>query len=159
MRALVAALAVATSVPAHAACTMERAVYRDRDLVAELAFAPVGGQAVSNSFTLAVRDGPAMQGHVLWADDPARPYGQLMSDCPEGDVTGEELADCTLWQGVVYAIGGDGVLGLIPGEGKEAPERLLLADLAYQMRWSAAYAKSNMKTLPWDEFRLSGCQE
>jgi hypothetical protein len=114
---------------------------------------------VTNRFRLVMRDGPVFDGHVLWTDDPARPYGQLLHQCPEGDVTGDEIAACTVWQGTVYALAPDGAVGLMPAEGQPAPERLLLADLGYQMRWSATWEKAALKAVPWDEFRLSGCQE
>jgi hypothetical protein len=146
--------------PGFAACPVELSVYRDRDAIAELNFTPVDAQAaVTNRFRLIMRDGPVFEGHVLWTDDPARPYGQLLNQCPEGDVTGDELAECTVWQGTIYALGADGSVGLMPAEGQPAPERLLLADLGYQMRWSAAWEKAALKAMPWDEFRLSGCQE
>ena len=145
---------------AQAACPIELSVYRDRDAIAELNFTPVGGQAaVANHFKLVMRDGPVFEGHVLWTDDPARPYGQLMHECPEGDVTGEELRACTVWQGTIYALGADGSAGLLPAEGEEAPGTLLLADLGYQMRWSAAWSKVGLKAMPWDAFTLAGCQE
>lgn len=158
---LVAALAAGLGVsPSLAACPVELAVYRDRDAIAGIDFMPVDSQAaVTNRFRMAMRDGPVFEGHVLWTGDPARPYGQLLHDCPEGDVTGEEIAACTVWQGTVYALGADGAVGLMPGQGEPAPERLLLADLGYQMRWSAAWEKAGLTAVPWDEFRLSGCRE
>jgi hypothetical protein len=159
-RLLSTILAVAAVTPAFAACPIELAVYRDRDLVAELNFAPVDAQvAVTNRFKLIIRDGPVFEGHVLWTNDPARPYGQLMFQCPDGDVTGEELAACTVWQGTVYTVAADSVVGLMPAEGEPAPAKLLLADLGYQMRWSATWDKAGLKATPWDEFTLSGCQE
>jgi hypothetical protein len=159
-RFLAAVAVLAGAAPAVAACPVELAVYRDRDAMAELNFSPVDAQAaVTNKFRLLMRDGPVFEGHVLWTDDPARPYGQLLFECPEGDVTGEELAACTVWQGTIYTLGADNAAGLLPGEGEPAPERLLLADLGYQMRWSATWEKAGLKAVPWDEFRLSGCQE
>ncbi len=158
---MLAAAAVAVqAMAAFAACPIELALYRDRDAIAGLDFTPTGGQAaVANSFRLVMRDGPVFEGHVLWTDEPARPYGQLLHECPEGDVTGEELAACTVWQGTIYAIGADGGVNLMPAQGEPAPERLLLADLGYQMRWSQAWEKAGLTAVPWDEFRLSGCQE
>ncbi|MBX3532434.1 MAG: hypothetical protein KF849_17675 [Rhizobiaceae bacterium] len=157
----VAAVAVGAGMaPALAACPVELAVYRDRDAIAELNFSPVDAQAaVTNRFKLIMRDGPVFEGHVLWTDDPARPYGQLLFECPEGDVTGDELAACSVWQGTIYTLGADNTIGLMPGEGEPAPEKLLLADLGYQMRWSATWEKAGLKAVPWDEFRLAGCQE
>jgi hypothetical protein len=159
-RTVLALLASGVAAPALAACPIELAVYRDRDLVAELNFSPVLAQAaVTNRFKIVMRGGPVFEGYVLWTDDPARPYGQALHECPEGDVTGDELAACTVWQGTIYTVSAEGTVGLMPGEGEPAPAKLLLADLGYQMRWSQTWEKAGLKATPWDEFSLSGCQE
>lgn len=157
---LAAGLILLSALPALAACPIELSTYADRDGVAEIAFRPVDAQAaVTNRFRMAMRGGPLFEGVVMWTDEPARPSGLLMYDCPEGDVTGAELAACTIWQGVVYAVGDDGEIGLLPGEGEPAPGRLLLADLGYQMRWAPGFETAGLYTAPWDVFTLSGCQE
>lgn len=156
---LIAALMLTTSA-AHAACPIELAIYSDRDGIAELNFAPVEQvAAVTNMFRLVMRGGPIFEGHVMWTQEPARPYGQLMFKCPEGDVTGEELDACTVWQGVIYGIDDKGEVGLLPAEGEPAPASLVLADLAYQMQGAPAFTTAGLATVPWDGFTLSGCQE
>lgn len=95
----------------------------------------------------------------MWSDDPARPNGLLMFQCPQGDVTGAELEACTLWQGVIYAVDGQGEIGLLPGEGSPAPQSLIFADLGYQLRHAPAFANAGLFTVPWDGFKLSGCQQ
>jgi len=159
-KALLAALSMLPAFPAHAACPVELATYHDRDGVAELEFTPVAGSAaVTNRFRVLLKDGPQFDGVVMWTDDPARSNGLLMSACPEGDLTGAEIEACTVWQGVIYAIGEGGEIGLLPAEGKPAPRQLLLADLASWMRNAPAFANAGLSTVPWDGFTLAGCQE
>ncbi len=154
------AAALAAASPATAACPVELAIYRDRDGVAEIAFRPAAGSAaVTNKFQMAMRGGPLFEGVVMWTEEPARPYGQVMFNCPEGDVTGAELDACTLWQGVIYGVDGEGGVGLLPGEGEPAPSSIILSDLAYQMRGAPAFSSAGLFTVPSDVFALSGCQE
>lgn len=146
--------------PALADCPIELATYRDRDEVAEIAFSPVDGRAaVTNQFQVAMDGGPLFEGVIMWTDDPERPRGMVFFNCPEGDVTGTELDACTLWEGVVYGIDEKGDVDLLPGEGKPAPHKLILADLGYNMRWAPNFRNAGLYTVPWDVFTLSGCQE
>lgn len=160
MRAAAALALLLAAQPAFAACPVELATYRDRDGVAELNFAPVDARAaVTNMFKMLLPGGTELEGVVMWTENPSRPNGMIMRNCPEGDVTGDELAACTIWQGVIYAIDKQGEVGLLPGEGQPAPERLLLADLGYQMVGAPALDDVALRSLPWDAFTLSGCQE
>ena len=52
--------------------------------------------------------GVVLDGIVMWTDGVSRPHGSLMYKCPTGDVTGDELAACTVWQGVIYSVGRQG---------------------------------------------------
>ena len=59
---------------------------------------PHDSMAAEHEFKL--RLGSAeLQGVVMWSKDPDRPNGIVMDQCPDGDVTGEELDKCTVWQG------------------------------------------------------------
>lgn len=158
--ALVAAsvFAIAAS-PAHAACPIELATYRDGEGKASLEFRPAEpAAAVTNSFRL-IADGVVFDGLVMWTDEVRRPVGMLSFRCPEGDATGAEIEACTLWQGVVYAVDERGQVSLLPAEGTAAPPRLILADLAYAMRFSTAWKTTGLAAAPGDVFELSGCQE
>ena len=47
--------------------------------------------------------------------DPDRPNGIVMYNCPEGDVTGDDLEACTVWQGLIYGVSAAGqVDNLLP---------------------------------------------
>ena len=145
---------------AEAACPMELAVYGDRDAVAGLDFRPTGENAVvTNSFTLVMDNSVVLDGIVMWTQEEPRPNAVVSRDCPEGDVTGEEYAACTLWQGVVYSVDDEGAVGLLPAEGEPAPAQIIFADLGPALRASRAYGEGGFSKVPFDVFQLKGCQE
>jgi len=100
-----------------------------------------------------------LNGIVMWSSGEARPNGSLMYKCPEGDVTGGELAACTLWNGVIYTADDKGAIGLLPAQGVDAPKTLILPDLGPSLRHSLAYGGGGFSKVPWDVFTLKGCQE
>ena len=154
--ALVAAL-IAT--PVLAACPIELAVYGDRDDAAGIDFRPAINQAtVTNAFRMNLENGVVLDGMVMWSEGTARPYGSLTYKCPEGDVTGEELDACTVWQGVIYTADSAGAIGLLPKQG-DAPATLVFPDLGPSLQLSTAYGANGFSKVPWDVFALKGCQE
>jgi len=156
-----AAILLAGHLPAHAACPQELAVYTDRDKVASIEFRPVApDEAVyTGEFrVLFSQNGIVADGIVMWTERVPRPTGIVMHDCPEGDVTGEELSACTVWQGVIYAVDEAGEIGLLPRQGPAAA-RLLLPDFGPSVRHSALYGADGISIVPWDVFEMSGCQE
>jgi hypothetical protein len=121
---------IALSSPVHAACPIELSIYGDRDGVAEIDFSPTMNAAiVTNTFRMLIDKDVVLDGIVMWTQNLERPYGMLTLGCPEGDVTGAEIEACTLWQGIVYTSDNFGNIGLLPVEGKDAPTKLILADL------------------------------
>ena len=156
---LVAASAMVSSA-ALAACPVELATYRDLEDAASVEFTPTGeGAAVTNTFRMLLDDDVVLDGIVMWSEDIGRPYGMLTYKCPEGDATGAELAACTLWEGVIYTGDDSGNIGLLPAEAAGAPRKLIFPDLGPSLRHSAAYGASGFARVPWDVFKLSGCQE
>ncbi|MER8445102.1 hypothetical protein NKH52_18120 [Mesorhizobium sp. M1066] len=153
---------------ARAACPIELAVYGDAQSGAEIDFTPTGTSAtVTNTFRMILDNDVVLNGIVMWNEGVSRPNGALMYKCPEGDVTGEELAACTSWHGVICTSddkstkGGTngGSIGLLPAEGVEAPKTLILPDLGPALRQSSAYGGSGFSKVPWNVFALKGCQE
>lgn len=145
--------------PAFAACPIELAVYGDRDDAADIDFRPATEfAAVSNAFRMNLDNGVVLDGIVMRTEGIERPYGSLMYKCPDGDVTGQELEACTVWQGVIYTADKDGNIGLLPKTG-DAPETLIFSDLGPSLRLSAAYGAGGFSKVPWDVFALKGCQE
>jgi len=154
-----AALTAANS-GAHAACPIELAVYGDAQSGSEIDFTPTGASAVvTNSFRMILDNNVVLNGIVMWSSGEARPNGSLMYKCPEGDVTGGELAACTLWNGVIYTSDDKGAIGLLPAQGVDAPKTLILPDLGPSLRHSLAYGGSGFSKVPSDVFTLKGCQE
>ncbi len=156
---LVAASAMVSSA-ALAACPVELATYRDLEDAASVEFTPTGeGAAVTNTFRMLLDDDVVLDGIVMWSEDIGRPYGMLTYKCPEGDATGAELDACTVWEGVVYTSDDLGNIELLPAEAAGAPRKLIFPDLGPSLRHSAAYGASGFARVPWDVFKLSGCQE
>ena len=150
---------VLAGAPASAACPVELAVYGDRDDAAGIDFRPAVDLAmVTNAFRMNLDNGTVLDGIVMWSDGTERPYGTLMYKCPDGDVTGEELEACTVWQGVIYAVDETGAVDLLPKTGA-APKTLIFPDLGPSLRLSAAYGEGGFSKVPWDFFALKGCQE
>ncbi|CAN7332826.1 hypothetical protein LJR255_001823 [Pararhizobium sp. LjRoot255] len=145
--------------PATAAdCLQKQAIYGDADGAYEVRFEPVGSAsaATSNHFKIKVaKTDLVLDGIVMPSGEPVRPNGMIMNNCPEGDVTGEEIAACTIWQGVIYAIGADGKVGSLPEEGSEAAAQLLLPDFGPAVRNSSIWGKATVA--PWDVLALKGC--
>ncbi len=156
-----AALLAAQVSAAQAACPMELSVYEDEAKTAGIDFRPTGeSMVVTNTFRMNLHHGIQLDGIVMWSEEMPRPYASLLYQCPEGDVTGDEIAECTLWEGPVYAVAQDGKVGLMPAEGSPAPQTLILPDLGPTLRQAAIFADDEDEAgLPGDVFRLAGCQE
>ena len=158
---ILAATMTAPASSALAACPQELAVYADRDKVASIEFRPVAPDAAVHTAEFRVlfsQNGIVADGIVLWTEGVPRPTGIVMHDCPEGDATGEELAACTVWQGVIYAVDEAGGIDLLPRQGAAA-KKLLLPDFGPSVRHSALYGADGISIVPWDVFEISGCQE
>ncbi len=165
-RSQVTAATIAASVlwatAGYAACPQELAIYSEREKSASIEFrsAPAGAAVHTMEFrTVFSQNDVVLDGVVLWTQGTPRPVGLAMHQCPEGDVTGEELAACTIWQGVLYAIGSEGEVALLPGVGENAAEQILLPDFGPAVRESRIFGADGVSIVPWDVFHLSGCQE
>ncbi|URK86858.1 hypothetical protein LP421_22510 [Rhizobium sp. RCAM05350] len=139
-------------------CLQEQAIYGDADGAYELQFEPVGSAsaATSNHFKVKVaKTDLVLDGIVMQSDEPVRANGMIMNNCPEGDVTGDDIAACTVWQGVIYSVGVDGKVGSLPGEGLEAASQVLLPDFGPAIRNSSIWGKATVA--PWDVLTFKGC--
>jgi len=157
--ALVLAGLLAAGAASATECRQDRAVYVDRNGGYELTFEPVGSEAaaVSHHFKLKVLSGGTMLDGIVMPGDPARSNGMVMHDCPEGDVTGEDIAACTVWEGVIYALGGEGDADLLPEESATAAETLLLSGFGPSLRYSALWDAGKARAVPSDVFKRKGC--
>jgi hypothetical protein len=154
------ASSLALASPALAACPIELATYGEAQSGARVEFTPTLESAtVTNTFKMLLDNDVVLDGIVMWTADVRRSYGMLMNKCPDGDVTGEELAACTAWEGVVYGSDKAGNIALLPAEGAPAPDLLIFPDLGPSLRASSAYGASGFQNVPWDVLSLNGCQE
>ncbi len=158
MVALLVCLSVFTP-PARAACPQELAIYED-SIGQSLAFTPppAEGQAAEHAFSIRI-NGQELQGVVMWSENPDRPNGIVMDRCPEGDVTGEELETCTVWQGVIYGLTKEATAPFLGKRGSDHAEALLLPDFSRSVQ--AHTFKNSMPSPPKaeDVFRMKACQE
>ena len=93
---------------------------------------------------------------IVMPGDPERSNGMVMHNCPEGDATGEEIAACTVWEGVIYALDG-GDAALLPDETGKAAESLLLAGFGASLRYSTLWEEGKASVVPWDVLKRKGC--
>jgi hypothetical protein len=149
----------AFAAPALAACPQELAIYED-SMGQVLSFSPPPpqGQAAEHAFKLSI-NGQELQGVVMWSEDPERPNGIVMDNCPNGDVTGEELEVCTVWQGVIYGLKPNADAGFLGKRGAEHAQALLLPDFSRSVQGHTF--KNPMPSPPKaeDVFKLKACQE
>jgi hypothetical protein len=157
-RALFIGLCLLTS-PALAACPQELAIYEDANGNA-LTFTAPGpqGRAAEHEFGLRI-NGQELQGVVMWSENPDRPDGIIMDNCPSGDVTGEELEACTIWQGVIHGLTKDATAPYLGKRGSPHAEALLFSDLSRAVQ--AHTFKNSMPSPPKadDVFKMKACQE
>ncbi|ESZ74551.1 hypothetical protein [Mesorhizobium sp. L103C105A0] len=161
MIGFMAGLAVlAAGYEAHAACPLALAVYGDAESEAGIDFRPTtDAVTVTNTFKIVLDKGIVLDGIVMWTSGVSRPHGSLMYKCPTGDVTGDELAACTVWHGVIYSADDKGNIALLAAEGTDAPQSLIFPDLGPSLQMSSAFGSIGFSKLPWDVFLLKGCQE
>lgn len=151
---------LAAGFPAVAAdCPIERAIYAEAEAKIEIRFRPAASEntPVSHRFTLVAPGGKMnVDGHVLYDPEIERPVAMAMHNCPEGDVTGAEIAACTIWKGIIYSAdkaGGD--VNLLPDEGADAPASLVLPGFGPAI--AASSFGGTLNAMPWDVFVFKGC--
>jgi hypothetical protein len=152
-RLIVAGLCLALLAGPAQACVQGQAVYTDSTSGHSVTFRGDQGFAVSIE-----ADGPInLDGYILIDATLERPTGIVMHDCPEGDVTGEEIAACTIWNGAIYAIDAEGTIGMLPQTGAPAADKVLLADFGRSLAASTFGERYPKTAVPWDVFEMTGC--
>lgn len=153
---------LASSTCLAAECKQAHAIYGDRDGAYELTFEPVGSEAAvtSHHFKVkAVKGDLLLNGHIMVGEVP-RSNGMIMHNCPDGDVTGEEIAACTVWEGLIYPMGNDGALAeVVPDEGADAAYQLIFAGFGPALRYSNAWEEAKLSIIPWDVLTYKGCAQ
>lgn len=155
----IAAAWVAGAFPAAAAdCPIERAVYAEPEAGVELRFDASGENTpLSHRFSLVSSNAKMkVDGHVLYDPEIERPVAMALDNCPEGDVTGADIAACTVWKGIIYAADkATGQVDLIPDEGADAPDSLILPGFGPAI--AASTFGAAMTAMPWDVFKFKQC--
>jgi hypothetical protein len=158
---LLASVALLVPSLSHAACLQQKAFYTDRDGAYELSFEPVDSDASSSSHRIKVKiqnSDLVLDGYVMPSEPADRSNGMLFNHCPDGDVTGEDLAACTVWDGFIYS-SISGKIDLLPQQGAEAAPEILLAGFGASLAQSSAWGAKKATIVPWDVFSLKGCRE
>lgn len=142
-----------------AECPIEKAIYVEPEARAELRFARTDGEnsPLSHRFAL-ILGGEHFNGHVMYDPEIERPVAMVLNNCPEGDVTGADIAACTVWRGIIYAGDGrKGGIGPLPSEGEAAAPAIVLP--GFGPAWVASSVGKSTDTTPWDVFSLEGCDQ
>ena len=158
--ALLAGAALLAPTLGHAACVQQKAFYSDRDSAYELSFEPVDSDASSSSHRIKVKINNSdlvLDGYVMPSEPVNRSNGILFNHCPDGDVTGDDLAACTVWEGMVYSSTA-GKIDLLPPQGADAAPEILLAGFGASIVDSSAWGPKKANVAPWDVFSLKGCK-
>ena len=164
--ALALCMIVALGTSANANCWQELATYKDAAANGELAFTPRKDGEVDTMlarFTIRFpENNVVLDGVVMDAGEPFfRPLGLIMHNCPEGDATGDEIAACTVWQGIIYGLDEVGNVSYLASrnKGQDAAKTLLFPDLGAAVQLSTAFGASKLTVPPKDDFKQSACLE
>ena len=154
------------STAVQAACTQNRAIYRDRDDAYTLTFRPEQSNdlkmtpAPTNEFTITANDKPEfkLSGMVIWPEEGvARPYTLITFNCKGDGSSQEELDDCSIWQSVIYALKEGAEADVLPKANEPAAQSVLFPDLVTALDGYDFGAATPEKPLQWEVFRFQGC--
>ncbi|HWD14849.1 hypothetical protein P8H26_06385 [Pseudochrobactrum sp. sp1633] len=153
-------LLTATAV-ASAACVQNRAAYSDKNQNYTLTFSPSQkeDEQSGNSFTIIANEKPEfkLQGIVQWSEGVARPSATITYNCASDDVAEDEIDDCTIWQGVVYALKDGADAEFLPRNDEPAAAAILLPDFVSMLDSYDFGTAKPAEPLNWDVFRFKAC--
>jgi hypothetical protein len=143
-----------------AACQQDNARYLDPESGLELTFKPLQeDDRFLQSFTVSsAKSEVTLDSFITLMGEPLRPVAFVVNQCPDGDITGEELSACTVWQGVPYALFGDGSIGLLPESSAPAVTQILLPDFARSVMSHKIWDTFNSEE-PFEVFDFKDCGE
>jgi hypothetical protein len=120
--------------------------------------------AMLHRFDLVFADtGVTMEGVVMLAGEPDRPWGIVMHDCPEGDATGAKSppAPCGRGRSMPSMQGRCGMASgsrRQPGIGQRQA-KACCCPISRRCDAVRGFAANQITSLPGDAFRLKACQE
>jgi len=144
----------------NAACLQQKAFYGDAAGAYELSFEPIDSDASASSHRIKVKithSKLVLDGYVMPSEPVNRTNGVLFNNCPEGDVTGADIAACTVWEGIIYSSNA-GRIDHLPPQGADAASEILLAGFGPALVQSSAWGPGKATVAPWDVFSLKGCR-
>jgi len=151
-------LILAPTGSAIAACPQDLAVYEGVEGIGELNFR--GGSAeATRQIALLYPEVEPVIGYLTADPVIGRIEMVIPLNCPQGDVTGEELAECVVYSSALYAINHAGDVSPLPQSEAPAAEQILLPNLASALWENPQFDDSGPKSHPAEIFKLAGCQE
>ncbi|MFD1199013.1 hypothetical protein ACFQ3K_11920 [Brucella gallinifaecis] len=150
----------------QAACTQNRAIYRDQGDAYTLTFNEAQSNALqlspapTNEFIITADNKPEfkLSGLVVWPEEGiARPYAIITYNCKNGGTDPEDLDDCSLWQSVVYALKEGAEADVLPKADEPAAQAILFPDLASALDGYDFGAAKPEKPLQFETFRFKAC--
>lgn len=142
---------------ADEACVQEKAIYTGANGYI-MSFEPVGSDAAAVSNRFGITSGSvSLTGFVMDSEAPVRSIARIEKDCPEGDVTGDDIAACTVFEGYVYAISAEGMAGNIPRGQEKSAAHLLLSGFGPSLAVSPVGEKLKLTPPEGDLFTFKEC--
>lgn len=144
-------------------CPMQHAIYTEPQAGYELRFRPAESWEsygmVKHVFEVVTTDGRfTLWGQIGENMGTSRDEGRVYFGCerpgPDDAPDDAALADCQVWENVVYALG-DRSADYTPLPEEPAPDTLLLADFGRKLRYSEVVSGPGLE--PWDVFTITGC--
>ncbi len=138
------------------ACPLALAAYQAADQTVLLEFR--GDE--TRSFRVVV-DGfdAVLDGYVFPDEAGEGELGVVLDDCPEGDVTGQDLSQCRIWQGPMLASSADGATTPLPGHDQPASPHVVMQGLDQALTQSARFIEAGLPAIEFEHLSLYACQE
>ncbi len=140
-----------------AECPQSKAVYAAVTGSYSIRFHPVDDRAAAVTHLFEMQTGNTkLDGLVMDTEEPLRTAARIASHCPDGDVTGEDIRNCTAFEGYIYGIDEKGFVSNVPRGDSRAAHTLLFAGLGPALVTSVPGEK--LKLLPVsDSFIFREC--
>ena len=134
----------------------EQAIYGDRD-GAELRFHADAEAVTSPTRSSSGAQDPSCSTAIVMSTEAVeRPIGMVMYNCPDGDVTGDDLVPAR--SGRAWSIASDGGRDRQSAAGRRpAAAKILLPGLGPAIRHSSAWGEGKARS-PWDCSDFKGCE-
>lgn len=156
---LIAAFSIIAGSTSAAECQQGSARYVDPESGLFLTFSSFGDNVqVMHEFTIGQEKAEIqLSGFVVADGEPLRPILIVMHQCPDGDVTGQELDACTVWKGVPYGRFSDGNIGLLPLADDIAVTQILLPDFTRTVMANPVWEDIKTVNEPFEVFDFKDC--